>query len=223
MGDRPRRIAGVGLALLLLFAAAGCAGGGDSGAGAPPADDGVPQPSVVEPMSGELTTAAAAERRLVAGEPLTFRLELSPDLADFVRGYRPGSGRSLRLQVEGIEAPGVGAEVRVFVNRPEAGPETSLDDPGYAGEAGFFPLGDDRPPDHTFLFDAGGVLTRLADDERLIDGRFLDVTVVLMPPAAAPEGAEPMSLALDGVRLEVVGAKIEASDDSRDDSTDPSD
>lgn len=160
-------------------------------------------PSAEDPA---MTAAADADRALVPYQPVTLRLPLSEELLAVVRDHTETAGaRTLRLTLEGLENPRAPISVRVFVNAAGADATTSIDDPHYLGDVGFYPVGDygeSATDDSSFLLDVGQVLAELPAGERLIDGRYVDVTLIAMPPETGGAEAAPMvEIPFDGVRL----------------------
>jgi hypothetical protein len=158
-----------------------------------------------------MTAETKADHPLTLEEPVTLRLEPPPELLEAVRGLGTGEARkpTLRLTLEELERPAeVEVTVRVFVNRPDASLETPIDAPGYAGDVGFFPTtasaaGAEAVPESTFLLDLGPALAALPPGERLVDGRFIDVTLVAVPlrDEPGPEALGEVVIPFEGVRL----------------------
>ena len=158
-----------------------------------------------------MSVETRAERPLTLDEPVTLRLAPSGELLEAIRGLGAGAGPppTLRLTLLGLERPAAEVTVRVFVNRPGASPATSIADaPGYVGDVGFFPTtsaapGADGAGESTFLMDLGPVLAELPPEERLIDGRFLDVTLLAVPlrDGVEPEDLGEVEIPFEGVRL----------------------
>lgn len=176
---------------------------------------GPPAGTVAAPEEDAVEAAAMAQTRadrpLTLGQPVTLRLEPPPELLEAVRALGTGDGRqpTLRLTLEELERPAEAeVTVRVFVNRPEASAATPIDAPGYVGDVGFFPTtasaaGAEVVPESTFLLDLGPALAALPPGERLVDGRFLDVTLLAVPlrDEPGPEALGEVEIPFEGVRL----------------------
>lgn len=104
----------------------------------PAAPDSAARAAVLSPAirtgetGGERLAEPASERMLTPGEAVT----VTVDTAD---------GPVLRSRFDGI-AEGSAPLVRVFVGKPDATADTSIDDPHYAGTVAFYPI----PLDGTF-------------------------------------------------------------------------
>lgn len=186
----PRFLSPVTVAAMSWLFAASCAA------------DRLPAPDVSKMVEAKVS------RVLRGGEPVTVRLTLPDDLAEVVRRLDPKQGPSLRLTLLGVETPKTECSVRVFVNHPEADASTALDDPRHLGDVGFYPsapegYGNDESASTGFLLDVGSALAALPPAQRLVEGKFLDVTLLLVPlrdpaEAAALRGIE---VVFEGVRL----------------------
>jgi tyrosinase len=120
---------------------------------------------------------------------------------------------SALLAIDGVEAPDK-AEffVRVFINKPDANLQTSIDDPHYAGSFGFFH--DSREmagmasgagqPKFGFVVDLNPALRRLQQGGALAGGQ-LDVTLV--PVVYQKRRAEGQRLSIGKLELGIANVK----------------
>ncbi len=133
--------------------------------------------------------------------------------ADLNRILASDSPERSLLTVEHEQLPETGdIFVRVFVNKPDAGPETTVDDPHYAGSVYYF-VDPAAHRDHgggravpTFLVDVTETIRRLSrSGERVDPGRF-SVQLVLAPF----EGRRPppINLRIRSLRLGLSAIKI---------------
>jgi hypothetical protein len=181
----------------------------DSTPGRPAGTAAAPEDDAAE--AAPMTVETRADGPLTLDEPVTLRLAPPAELLEAVRGLGAGAGRppTLRLTLLDLERPEAAeVVVRVFVNRPEASLATPIDAPGYVGDVGFFPttasaVGADVMPESTFLLDLGPALAELPPGERLVDGRFIDVTLVVVPlrDVPGPEALGEVEIPFEGVRL----------------------
>ena len=174
-----------------------------------------------------MTAEADAENALTLGQPVTVRLPLSDELIAVVRGHDAGASDAptLRLTLEGLKTPRAPVSVRVFVNHAGATAETSIDDPHYLGDVGFYPTadyggGESTLADSSFLLDAGSTLAALAPAERIAGERYVDVTLIAVPlQENAAEAAALVEIPFDSVRLSVHEVEDAPRDDTPADDT----
>lgn len=200
-------------AALLVGASLGACWTADSAPGRPAEAPAGPPPGAA--AADPMTVEAKAERPIALDRPATLRLAPSAAMLEVIRGLRAGEPerRTLRLTLLGLERPASAeVKIRVFVNHPEASPASPAEGPRFAGEVGFFPTTASAPgaetlPDSTFLLNLGPALAAIPVGERLIDGRFLDITLVAVPlrDAPGPETPGEVVIPFEGVRLSLHG------------------
>jgi hypothetical protein len=151
-----------------------------------------------------------AERALELGRPVTLRLAPTDELLETIRSLEPGQAASsfLRLTLQDLETPAAELVVRVFVNTPGASQASPTENPNYLGEVGFFPTTASNPStetvsDSSFLLDIGSLLASLPPEGRLVEGRFVDVTLVAVPLRDTPRAE-----ALGGARVPFRGVRL---------------
>jgi hypothetical protein len=161
-----------------------------------------------EPAKAAIMAETHADRPLTLARPVTLRLALPDALLAAVRGLRAGEAArpTLRLTLVELARPRAEVKVRVFVNHPGASAASPIDGPGYVGEVGFHPTtattpGAETMPDSTFLLDLGPALAALPPAERLVEGRFVDVTLVAVPLRDGPPPPAEVEIPFRGVRL----------------------
>ena len=209
MTNQPRTKARTRFTAFALGTLLGACCSADPAPGPPAATAAASEEDTAE--AAAMTAETMAERPLTLAEPVTLRLEPPPELLEAVRALGTGEDRppTLRLTLEDLERPAEAeVTVRVFVNRPDASAATPIDSPGYVGDVGFFPstaaaAGDEVDPESTFLLDLGPALAALPPGERLVDGRFIDVTLVAVPlrDEPGPEALGEAVIPFRGVRL----------------------
>lgn len=122
--------------------------------------------------------------------PVTVTIQLSSEAQKALRKLPADlleEGSTVRLAVNGVKAP-AGTSIRAFVNFPQAGAETQINDPHYVGAMTSF---EDPAPDSAgddFLLDASNAVRRLKRNERVLEGDTLTVTLVVAP-GSTPEDA----------------------------------
>jgi len=151
--------------------------------------------------SGPLTVEGTPGSAIKASAPVTVMLHLSSDARNILQKMsdRPSEAPTVRLNLNGFKAPS-GASVRVFVNLPQAGASTGIDDHHYVGAMSSFDTPAADAPGDDIILDAVSTLRRLkGKNERILPGDNVAVTLVLVP-GSAPDDA---SVTLDKVSLTV--------------------
>jgi len=151
--------------------------------------------------SGPLTAEGAPGSAIKGSAPVTVTLHLSSDARNILQKMpdRPSEGPTVRLNLNGFKAPS-GTSVRVFLNLPQAGSSTGIDDRHYVGALSSFDTPAADSPGDDIILDAAPTLRRLKGrNERVLPGDNVAVTLVLAP-GSAPDDA---SVTLDKVGLTV--------------------
>jgi hypothetical protein len=168
------------------------------GAGAPAA------PSFAPWQEARPAATPAAEVR--PGAPATLALELPGPVRRQVRrlgGASETAPQPLRLVVTGLPDSAAPVALRAFVNLPQAGPDTPLASPHYAGT---YPLpsaggADPSTAAGSILVDLARVLAALPPEERLADGR-IHLTLVAVPLRAGAALPPDLAVPIGGVHVD---------------------
>jgi tyrosinase len=125
-----------------------------------------------------------------------------PSRARTDAAVRPANapGRVIAI-IHDVEPPTTGnAEVRVFVNDPQATPETSTQDRHYAGSFTFFSAGhDDHSAKHSYLIDLTETVARLRHAEMEIK----DEIVVQLVPVPIPGVAQATDFKIGSIEIAI--------------------
>lgn len=133
--------------------------------------------------------------------PKNITLQLSAEAARILRKLpgKPEDGPAVRVSIQGVKAP-AGANIRVFLNFPDAPATTPANDPHYIGSITSF---EDPAPDAAgddVLLDAAPALRYLDKGKRVMAGDTLAVTLVVA------EGSAPgdVSIPVEKVVLSII-------------------
>lgn len=139
---------------------------------------------------GRFEVTAANSTPAAAGAPLSVELAPGSALRERMNALAGGADarETLRLTVEGLEAPSVPTVVRVFVNCDYLKADTPINDPHYVGSFTFFehkgPGGEvhaEHAGPRTFLLDAAPALRKLKQSDGYSETGPLQVQFVPVP------------------------------------------
>jgi tyrosinase len=164
------------------------------------------------PVRLDYTQRVELKRSVTAqiGKPLVSAAKIE---AQTIGSMLASEGKtSALLTVDGVEVPEK-AEfyVRVFINKPDAGPDTAISDPHFAGSFGFFQDSHEMAgmaagathPKLGFVVDMTPALRRLSQGGSLAGS----VDVTLVPVAYEKRRAEGQRLSIDKLELGIANVK----------------
>jgi hypothetical protein len=151
--------------------------------------------------SGPFTVEATPGSAIKGSAPVTVTLHVTGEARNILQKMpdRPSESPTVRLNLNGFKAPS-GANVRVFLNFPQAGASNGTDDHHYVGAMSSFETPAAGSPGDDIILDAAPALRRLkGKNERVMPGDNVAVTLVLVA-GSAPDDA---SITVDKVSLTV--------------------
>jgi hypothetical protein len=164
----------------------------------PPSPEMAPERSA--PAAPPLTIGSPQENLKLGPDPLTQSVTLPEANQRVLLEAAPRNSRTEVIRISGVKGgPGAAAIVRVFVNLPNAAPDTSVSDPHYVGYFTLVPgsLRGSHGHSETGL----NVELPLRSETRALVGREQDLSVTLVPVVGDKDAPANLDLTIGSISL----------------------